>query len=70
MNFKFIPKLLGHQVLYVKERKPGPFPGDWEYYYRKANQDDVVEFMTEIAVLQQSIEQITELKKSHPELFI
>jgi len=69
-KWKFKRNWLNQQVLYIKHRVPGSFPGDWNYVWFKATQQDVIEFETEIALVKDKIEIVTKMKESHPEFFL
>lgn len=68
MNWKFKRTLFGKQVLMKKCKivKKGGIEYSWKY----ANQDDVVDFTTEIKKLLDSIKVVKNLKDTHPEFFL
>ena len=70
MNFKFKRNIFGQQVLIIKEKTLGHFPGTWNYYWRKAKQDDIVKFMTEYEIALKDLQILKRIKENNPELLI
>ena len=47
ITYKFVKKFSG-MVLYIKNRYPGYFPGDWEYKWEKATDTQAFEILCKI----------------------
>lgn len=63
-KWKFKRTIFGKQVLMV--RYSLSFASHWRY----ADQDDIVEFTSEIKKLRESIKVVKRLRETHPEFFI
>jgi len=69
-NFKFKRSFFGEQVLLKRVRFPLTYPGDFGSKWVKANQDDVVQFYTEIKMLKEKVSIVKRMLKEHPDYFI
>jgi len=69
MEFYFKKTLFG-MVLMVKDRKPGNWPGEWKYFWRRASQLEASNFTTETGIAKKEVESYREFKDKFPQYFI
>jgi hypothetical protein len=70
MKWKFRSTWNGKQILQIKDRLPANSVGDFTYFWKDADKDDIIDFTVEMKMLMGKIEIVNKMKNEHPEYFL